>query len=554
MNFASTFSIFLVFFWVALPSAALQSSFGSDNLELFNSGILDQAQAPGPGVYEPNRTLVLAGHRTKRPDILNGFEKYKGGWNITNKHYWASVGFTGAAGFILAMLWFVLFGVTLVIYHSCGWKINVKRQGSENSQKICLTLLILFTCASVIGCIVLSVGQDKFHGQVMHTLNYVMNQSDYTVQTLKNVTEYLSLAKKINLSQLILPPDVEHDIDELSVDLNSASQTLTEKTDENAVKVKKVFSKVRSALIVVAIIMLLLALLGLALSFKRHKHAIHIFILSGWLLVAGTFILCGVFVIFNNAIVDTCTSMQEWADNPQAETALSDILPCVDEGTTNKTLTESKKIVGGIVNIVNQFIYTYADTNRQRGDIFYYNQSGPLMPTLCYPFNNLLEDRECGQQEVSVENASVVWKNYICLAENNTCIANGRLTPIMYDQLVTAVNVSDAIKHYTPLMLSLQNCNFVRDAFLKITSSYCPVLEHNLKVVNAGLGLISVGVMLCLVLWIAYAENPLMEDVFVQFSLKKVNGDNNGGRRDRKNGDNDTKRPSPVASPIVGVV
>ncbi|KAL8161281.1 hypothetical protein V2J09_012770 [Rumex salicifolius] len=513
------FSILLfLFFWVSIPIADGEQ--GSGNLELFKNGILDQAQAPGPGVYEPKRTLVLAGHQTRRPDILNGFKKYNGGWNMTNQHYWASVGFTGAAGFVLAVLWLVLFGVALVIYHCCGWKINVKLEGSENSQKICFTLLILFTCASIIGCIILSVGQDKFHGQVIRTLNYVMNQSDYTVQTLRNVTEYLSLAKTINLSQVILPPDVEHDIDELSIDLKSASQTLTEKTGENAVKIKQVFRKVRAALIVVAIIMLLLAVLGLALSLKRHRHAIYIFILTGWLLVAGTFILCGVFVIFNSAIVDTCTAMQEWANNPQAETALSDILPCVNERATDKTLTESKKIVAGIVNIVNQFIYTYADTNRSHGDIFYYNQSGPLVPPLCYPFNYLLEDRACGQQEVSMENASLVWESQVCLTENDTCITSGRLTPTMYGQLVTAVNVSNAIKRYTPPMLSLQNCNFVRDAFVKITSSYCPALEHYLRVINAGLGLISVGVMLCLVLWIPFADHPLMEDLFAKVSLK----------------------------------
>lgn len=118
-----------------------------------------------------------------------------------------------------------------------------------------------------------------------------MNQSDYTVQTLRNVTEYLSLAKTINVAQILLPSDVMEDIDNLNGDLNTAADTLSDKTNENSVKIRRVFNAVyviitfdtvhfigfilaskmlnsvhfcrRSALIVVAAVMLLLALIGL---------------------------------------------------------------------------------------------------------------------------------------------------------------------------------------------------------------------------------------------------------------------------------------------------
>lgn len=78
----------------------------------------------------------------------------------------------------------------------------------------------------------------------MRTLNYVVNQSDYTVQTLRNVTEYLSLAKAISVAQVFLPSDVMDGIDKLNLDLNAAANTLTEKTSENSVKIKRVFGAV----------------------------------------------------------------------------------------------------------------------------------------------------------------------------------------------------------------------------------------------------------------------------------------------------------------------
>lgn len=102
-------------------------------------------------------------------------------------------------------------------------------------------------------------------------------------------------------------------------------------------------------------------------------------------------------------------AMQEWVDNPHAETALSNILPCVDQRTTNRTLIKSKQVVVDIANVVNGFIDTYANSNpTDPVNSNYYNQSGPLMPHLCYPYDSQLQDLPCPSEQVSVANASLV--------------------------------------------------------------------------------------------------------------------------------------------------
>ena len=115
-------------------------------------------------------------------------------------------------------------------------------------KNILTSFLLVFLTPNLLlnrtGCILLSIGQEEFHGEVLHTLKYVVNQSDYTVQILKNVTQYLSLAKTINVAQVFLPSDVMTDIDKLNIDLNTAADTLTEKTSENAVKIRTVFNAV----------------------------------------------------------------------------------------------------------------------------------------------------------------------------------------------------------------------------------------------------------------------------------------------------------------------
>ncbi|KAJ0241147.1 Uncharacterized protein HA466_0216000 [Hirschfeldia incana] len=548
MNFFA-YSVLFAFGFVSLPSSsvALSSSaaasqdplkliLGSPNFGSWKGALSTDSLAPGPSA-DPSDYLLLAAHRTKRPDILRAFKPYRGGWNITNNHYWASVGFTGAPGFILAAVWILSFGSLLVVYHCFRWRVCEKAKGSSyNSRRICLILLIVFTSAAAVGCILLSVGQNKFHTEALNTLKFVVNQSDYTVGILHNVTQYLSLAKTINVTSISVSSDVLGEIEKLNVDLNATAATIEEKTTDNAAKIKRVFHAVRSALITVATVMLILSFLGLLLSVLRHQHAIHIFIVSGWILVAVTFVLCGVFLILNNAITDTCVAMKEWVDHPHAETALSSILPCVNEQTTNETLAKSKVVINSIVTVVNTFVYAYANTNPSPGQNSYYNQSGPPMPPLCSPFDSNMEDRECNSWELSIANASSVWESYVCevTEPGGPCTTVGRVTPEVYKQLVAAVDQSYALEHYTPPLLSFRDCNFVRDTFESITSEYCPPLERDLRVVNAGLGMVSVGVLLCLVLWVFYANRPQREEVFAdlprphQMKDHRSNGLENG--------------------------
>eukprot|EP01018_Ginkgo_biloba_P027209 Gb_37738 [translate_table: standard] len=469
-------------------------------------------------VVDSNRSLILAKHRTRRPDILRKFKRYEGGWNITNKHYWASVGFTGTPGFVLAVLWFVAFGLALLLLWCCRRRIKGEHRGLHFSYWVSLVLLIVFTCAAIVGCILLSLGQDKFHREISHTLGFVVNQSDFTVENLRNVTEYLALAKTISVAENVIPADDKQQIDKLNRDLNAAANELESKTDDNADKIQKVLDAVRDALIVVAGVMLLLAVLGLLLSVLGFRHIIYILVIIGWFLVAGTFILCGVFIVLNNAIADTCLAMQGWVEHPYAETALDHILPCVNESTTNQTLYRSKEVTSDLVNVVNQVINNFANKNFPPSAVpVYYNQSGPLMPTLCNPFDPKLNDRQCSPREENFTNAPQVWQNYTCnVSSSGNCVTPGRVTPRIYTQLVAAVNVSFGLNHYTPFLVNLTDCTFVRETFTTISQYYCADLQLHIKWVYIGLALVSAGVMLSLVFWIIYTRQRHHRDEYFQ--------------------------------------
>ena len=59
---------------------------GEENLGEWKSEFTRVAPAPGPKGVD---VLILAANRTNRPDILRGFQRYRGGWDIADQHYWA---------------------------------------------------------------------------------------------------------------------------------------------------------------------------------------------------------------------------------------------------------------------------------------------------------------------------------------------------------------------------------------------------------------------------------------------------------------------------------
>lgn len=116
-----------------------------------------------------------------------------------------------------------------------------------------------------------------------------------------------------------------------------------------------------------------------------------------------------VLAYFLSAVADTCVAMDQWVQNPTAHTALDDILPCVDNATAQETLTRTKDVTFKIGAIVDRVISNVTNRNfPPNAAPLYFNQSGPLMPALCNPFNSDLTDRKCAAGEVVLDNATEV--------------------------------------------------------------------------------------------------------------------------------------------------
>ncbi|KAH1232723.1 hypothetical protein GmHk_09G025309 [Glycine max] len=301
-----------------------------------------------------NTSLILAQRRTTRKDPLDNYNHYTGGWNISNRHYIASVVFTAVPFFVVAAVWFVIFGLSLSFICLCYCCCPREPYGySRLAYALSLIFLVLFTLAAIVGCVLLYTAQGKFHGSTTNTLKSLVSQADFTAENLRNV---------------------------------------------------------RRDLVILAAVMLFLAFLGFLFSIFGLQGLVYFLVIVGWILVAGTFILCGVFLFLHNVVADTCVAMDEWVQNPTAHTALDEILPCVDNATAQETLFRTRDVTHQLANLLGNIVSNVTNRNLPpAAGPLYYNQSGPLMPPLCNPFNNDLTNRSCADGEVSLDKAAENW-------------------------------------------------------------------------------------------------------------------------------------------------
>ncbi|KAJ6331945.1 hypothetical protein OIU76_010344 [Salix suchowensis] len=512
--FLLTFVFFFFLFTssTATPSSATShfKSFSiSDDRE--NDGVLVSWEARRHLAGEGNTTspLILAAKRTRRRDPLENFKLYTSGYNISNKNYWASVGFTAAPFFIVAAVWFVIFGLCLSFICLCYCCCRRQPYGySRACYALSLISLIFFTIAAIAGCVVLYTGQEKFHSITTRTLEYVVNQADVTADNLRNVSNSLAAAKNAGVMTVFLPGSVRNGIDSIQTKINSSGTALSSTTQKNSEGIKAVLDTIRLILIILAAVMLALAFLGLVFSIFGMQCLVYFLVILGWILVTGTFVLCGVFLLLHNVVADTCISMGEWVQYPTAKTALDDIIPCVDNATAQETLRLTKETTYQLVNVVDNIISNVSNRNfPPLAGALYYNQSGPLVPVLCNPLNSDYTDRQCAAGEVDLSNATQVWKKYTCqVSSGGICATPGRLTPSLYNQMESAVNLSYGLNRYGPFLVNLEDCTFVRETFTQINRSYCPSLRRYTQWIYVGLVIVSAAVMLSLIFWVIYAR------------------------------------------------
>ena len=116
-----------------------------------------------------------------------------------------------------------------------------------------------------------------------------------------------------------------------------------------------------------------------------------------------------------SVVADTCTAMDQWVHDPAAESALSQLLPCLDAKTIGDTLDITKTMTSTAVDMTNAYTVNVSNFDHfPHNNPFYHNQSGPLVPLLCNPLDEHHNPRPCAPNEILLANASQVRMIFIC--------------------------------------------------------------------------------------------------------------------------------------------
>ncbi|RYR70115.1 hypothetical protein Ahy_A03g016631 [Arachis hypogaea] len=230
---------------------------------LISPEITTQVVSPPPdsppgNVSEPIRPK----DNTVRVDPYDNFKKYRGGFNITNKHYWSSVVFTGVYGYAVGVLWLlcgILCGLFFLIINCCCQSFG----GNKGCDLLPIPLAILLLIIAMAASGLVLAGSAKFRCHASSSVNVVINTADKASGIIFNITGALK-----GIPTELVDADIASKLNTTSQRFDTAAQNITQEAAKNrhiinmALKALFIFSIVTVSLNLVFVISMSDAICG----------------------------------------------------------------------------------------------------------------------------------------------------------------------------------------------------------------------------------------------------------------------------------------------------
>ncbi|XP_065007861.1 uncharacterized protein LOC135638599 isoform X1 [Musa acuminata AAA Group] len=430
--------------------------------------------------------------RTERVDPLDSFKKYKGGYNITNKHYWSSTVYTGRYGYIIGTIWLVGGLVSACVLRIATKTCSVRKERKQKkrlpcSKKYCVSPMligILLTCLSLVASGIVLGGSFKFYSRVKSIENIIVETSEEASQTIYNVTEAVAAMESVN--------NLYGGIEESS-NLNSTSQMLydeaanIQRQAENRMHLVNKGIKMLKVVTIFSIVLNLIAVLVvLALRSLRLYQAMYLFITLCWLLTFFFWINFGLYFFLYKFSGDTCAALDGYQLNPQNST-LSSILRCSEHLPSNFGLQDIRAGIHDTIDQVNSNISTV------KSSIL------PDLEYICNPFSGppqySYQPDNCSSNTIKIGD---IPEKYTYSASDDGARSQGEFVSDNNYTRVLVYSMQKLLDGF-PHMGRLANCQLVKDAFSKILLKECKPLRNYAHLTCAALAVLSV-IMVLLVL------------------------------------------------------
>uniref|UniRef100_A0A7N0ZXP7 Uncharacterized protein n=1 Tax=Kalanchoe fedtschenkoi TaxID=63787 RepID=A0A7N0ZXP7_KALFE len=433
---------------------------------------------------------------TIRADPLDNLRKYRGGYDVTNKHYWSSTVFTGIHGYAIGLLWLlcgVLFGGFLVA-SSCitGHKrMNkaLKKQGHSfrHCDVLPLALAAGFTVLALIaGGLVLGENA-QFYSRARKVVGIIIETADNASGTLYEATRALkSISKAMETSTVLIADPSALEFTSQELDTAAASILIQAKKNRrlinNALKILFITSTVTIALSLVAVIAISIS------GFVNFWKILRMLLAVCWILTFLCWLIFGVYFFIDNFASDTCTALDNFQQDPYNNT-LSSLLPCKSMLPTKSALFNVSRQIYNLVEEVNL-------------GLLLPSKSLPYGIQVCNPFTGqpdyFYQPDDCPTGTIRIGDIPKVLKQLTCSDTNTNNCTNG-ISEGNFDIIEHYATSIQTLLDAFPGMESLVECQTVKDAFTEITSKHCKPLKRCVRILWTATLILSV-VMVTLVL------------------------------------------------------
>ncbi|KAF3455748.1 hypothetical protein FNV43_RR00390 [Rhamnella rubrinervis] len=440
---------------------------------------------------------------TIRVDPLDNFKKYKGGFDITNKHYWSSTIFSGIYGYAIGALWLLcgmLYGGFLLATSCFSFKTRKIEAHKKSSTcyrhcylwpilpAILLTFLAIVASGLVIG------GNERFHSHAKTVVNIIIDTANEASESIYNTTGAMK--------------EIRDNLGDFGAINNEAADFLTStsrKLDVEAADIQKQARKNRrlidKSLKIVYIITIttislnLAAVIVLSVSgILRLQRLLRLFIVLCWFLTVLCWLFFGMYFFLDKFSGDTCTAFENFQQNPE-NNSLSSILPCDELNSAKSVLYD---VSAGIYRLVNE---VNANISLLRATSSYAN-----IVDVCNPFSEPPEyqyqQENCPSNTIRIGDIPKVLKVFSCSENATSCETGAFFISNSNYKMVEAYtsSIQNLVNAY-PVMESLVECESVKNAFSEILTKQCKPLKRFVKMVWAAMLFLSLTMVFLVVLW-----------------------------------------------------
>lgn len=443
---------------------------------------------------------------TIRVDPLDHFNKYRGGYDITNKHYWSSTIFTGVPGYAIGVVWLLCGvgygGFLLVTTIWCKRdKRKLKKKRSPCYKQCYLWHILLasfFTILAIVASGLVLGGNAKFHSRARTVVDIIMETANKASGTIYNTTGAMRNIRQ-NLETTDVGAEASNFLTSTSDKLDVEAAGIERQARKNRRLIDKGL-KIVYIITTVTISLNLVAVIALSVSgFLKFRRALYWLIVFCWFLTFLCWLFFGIYFFLENFSSDTCTALEDFQQNPY-NNSLSSILPC-DELLSAKSVLSN--VSAGIYDLVNE-----VNTN-----ISSLQQTSSLnLAHVCNPFSAPPEYQyqagNCPANTIPIGEIPQVLKVFTCSDTDNGTCNNGEFISTSHFKTVEAYTTAiQSLLNAYPGMEDLVECQTVKDAFSEILIKHCKPLKRYIRIVWVAMVFLSVVMGVLVLVWTTQAHH-----------------------------------------------